>query len=251
MGKSENNESLPPEKTFAQSRAFLWSALDALSAHVAILDERGVIVEVNSAWRRFAGENGNLGMRQEVGANYLDACDSAAGEEAEAVARAIGEVLAGRRNEFRLDYECRGASEALSFHMCVTRLDDAGQASRGAERILLVEDEEAVRKLVREVLSMAGYSVIEARHGREALDICLRDHEPIHVLLTDVVMPGMSGPELAGRLATLRPEMKVIYMSGYADSIISDLDAAGAKAAYIQKPFMPDALVRAVREVLG
>jgi two-component system, cell cycle sensor histidine kinase and response regulator CckA len=90
----------------------------------------------------------------------------------------------------------------------------------GSETILLAEDNEMVRALACEILKRHGYTVVEARHGADALDIARRYHGPIHLLLTDVVMPEMSGPELVSRLAPIRPQMKIIYMSGYpADAI--------------------------------
>ncbi|HEV8368593.1 MAG TPA: response regulator [Pyrinomonadaceae bacterium] len=120
----------------------------------------------------------------------------------------------------------------------------------GAETILLAEDEEMVRKLARQVLEMYGYRVLEATSGMEALLICEQSHEPIHLLITDVIMPEMSGRELADRLAQCRPEMKVLYMSGYTDDAIVHQGVLDEGTNFIQKPFSPPALARKVRSVL-
>jgi two-component system, cell cycle sensor histidine kinase and response regulator CckA len=121
---------------------------------------------------------------------------------------------------------------------------------RGTETILLVEDEEAVRSLASEILRMNGYSVLEAADGEEALLLSGQHAGPIALLLTDVVMPRLSGFELARRLRTLRPGLKVLYMSGHTD--IADIPPEGlaSGAAYIQKPFTPGVLARTVRALL-
>ena len=118
------------------------------------------------------------------------------------------------------------------------------------ETVLLVEDAQRVRAVVREILEMHGYGVIEARDGAEALALEQEHEGPIHLLLTDVVMPEMSGRELAQRLVPLRPEMSVLYISGYTDDAIVRHGALGADAAFLSKPFTPDALAAKVREVL-
>ena len=118
------------------------------------------------------------------------------------------------------------------------------------ETILLVEDALRVRAVVREILEMNGYNVLEARHGAEALEISERHQDVIHLMLTDVVMPEMSGRELAQRLAPVRPDMKVLYMSGYTDDAIVRHGVLGAGMAFLSKPFTPDALALKVREVL-
>jgi len=127
----------------------------------------------------------------------------------------------------------------------------AAATDTGNETILLVEDEDGVRGLVRQVLKRKGYSVLEARDGGEALLTCEHFHEPIHLLLTDVVLAHMSGRELAERLSVLRPEMKVLYMSGYTDDAIVQHGVLTQEAAFLQKPFTTEALARKVREVLG
>lgn len=97
---------------------------------------------------------------------------------------------------------------------------------------------------------MYGYRVMEAANDGAALLICERHSEPIHLLITDVVMPELSGRELADRLAPIRPEMKVLYMSGYTDKAIVQQGVLDERAHFIQKPFAPQALIRKVREVL-
>jgi len=118
------------------------------------------------------------------------------------------------------------------------------------ETILLVEDAQRVRAVVREILEMSGYRVIEARHGNEAIELSNRHEGAIQLLVTDVVMPQMSGRELAQRLATLRPELKVLYMSGYTDDAIVRHGVLASGIAFLSKPFTPDALAAKVRELL-
>jgi two-component system cell cycle sensor histidine kinase/response regulator CckA len=128
----------------------------------------------------------------------------------------------------------------------------AGAAAmpRGAETVLLVEDEPGVRDLITEWLSGHGYRVMAAPNGAEALALAEAHAGAIDLLIADVIMPQMGGPALAARLVPLRPEMKVIYVSGYADEAIGDPDVLAAGAAFLQKPFSLDALVRKVREIL-
>jgi len=120
----------------------------------------------------------------------------------------------------------------------------------GKETILIVEDAEEVRKLAGQILRRHGYRVLEASLGGEALILCEQFKETIHLLLTDVVMPGMSGRELAGRILGLHPEVKVLYMSGYTENVIAHHGFLEKGLNYIQKPFTLESLVRKVREVL-
>jgi CheY-like chemotaxis protein len=116
--------------------------------------------------------------------------------------------------------------------------------------VLLAEDEEVVRTLACEVLETYGYRVLEAAGGGAALLICEREQEPIDLLITDVVMPELSGRQLAERLKQLRPDMRVLYMSGYTDNAIVHQGVLEEGANFIQKPFAPATLARKVREVL-
>ena len=120
----------------------------------------------------------------------------------------------------------------------------------GSETVLLAEDEAAVRSLIRRVLERNGYSVLEASNGAEAIQIALNHAGPIDLLLTDVVMPDLDGPELAERLDSIRPRLPVVFMSGYTDREILRRGTEGVQAAFLAKPFSPDYLARKIREVL-
>jgi len=124
------------------------------------------------------------------------------------------------------------------------------RAARGTETVLVVEDEAPVRSVARQVLERHGYTVLEAPSAEAALDIATRYSGTIHLLLTDVVMPGLNGRELASRLATLRPDARVIFMSGYTDDAVTRHGVLEPGSTYVQKPFTPDAIARKVREVL-
>jgi len=130
-----------------------------------------------------------------------------------------------------------------------TPADEAG-LQRGSETVLLVEDEESLRNIVREILEGTGYTVIEARHAGHALEIAERHPAPIPLLITDVVMPGMSGSDLATHLAASHPETRVLYMSGYTDDAVVLHGVLAADMAFLQKPFTAEVLARKVREVL-
>ena len=125
------------------------------------------------------------------------------------------------------------------------------QVQRGSETILVVEDEAAVRSLVRRVLQKSGYNVISASNGIEAIQIVAEYNRPIHLLLTDLVMPEMGGRDLADRLAPERPDMKILYMSGYAEDAIIVNHVLQPGFAFLPKPFAPDILASKVREILS
>jgi DNA-binding response OmpR family regulator len=121
---------------------------------------------------------------------------------------------------------------------------------RGVETVLLVEDEDEVRRIVKTGLGFTGYRVIEARNGADALEAA-RSHEgEVHLLITDVVMPGMSGRELAERLVAEQAGIRILFMSGYTDDVISSHGIDPSRVAFLQKPFSGSELARKVREVL-
>ena len=120
----------------------------------------------------------------------------------------------------------------------------------GSETILLVEDAEDVRDLARDILGLMGYNLMTASNPVEAIQVSQDHSGVIHLLLTDVVMPGMSGRQLADRLVADRPGLKVLFMSGYTDNAIVHHGVLDPGTAFVQKPFTPDSLSRKVREVL-
>jgi CheY-like chemotaxis protein len=147
-----------------------------------------------------------------------------------------------------------------SFRLWFPRLDseshipesaEAALPLGGRETVLLCEDEVMVRQLVRTVLEMQGYTVLEASDGASALRAAAEHTGPIHLLLTDVVMPGgMSGKDVAEQISALRPDVKILFMSGYTDDAIVHHGVLEEGTAFIHKPFVPTALARKVREVL-
>ena len=151
--------------------------------------------------------------------------------------------------------------KGTTFKVYLPRVDDLEQAEiapesavdlpRGRETVLLTEDEEPVRRLIKTILETNGYLVLEATCGDEALSLYKQYAEPVDLIVTDVVMPRMSGRELAENLKTLRPNIKVLYLSGYTDDAIVRHGLLDHKMFFLQKPFTPDALLRKVREVLA
>ena len=148
-----------------------------------------------------------------------------------------------------------------TFHIYLPRIEGAVKAEeapvgrqdscRGTETVLLVEDEQAVRTLARQVLEINGYTVLEAKNATEALHICKYQSDKIHLIITDVVMPGISGRELAQQLLHIGHRARILYMSGYADIAIGRHGVVDANTPFLQKPFTPDALSRKVKEVLA
>jgi two-component system cell cycle sensor histidine kinase/response regulator CckA len=127
----------------------------------------------------------------------------------------------------------------------------APRAQRGTETILIVEDEEAVRELIQTVLTEKGYDVIPSLDPQHAEKVSAQFQGEIHLLLTDMVMPGISGRELAERISAKRRDIRVLFMSGYTDNVITSGGMLEEGLAFLQKPFSPAALVQKVREVLS
>jgi len=126
----------------------------------------------------------------------------------------------------------------------------ARATARGTETVLLVEDDEGVRKVIGGVLRASGYRVLEAADGDEALAWCEPRHGPIHLVVTDLIMPLMSGRQLSEILAGLRPDLKILFISGYPDHSVVERGMVSARAHFLQKPFTPEQLARKVREIL-
>ena len=140
--------------------------------------------------------------------------------------------------------QAEGALESLPLR------DDQGYLPVGTETVLVVEDEPQVRKVTAEMLRAQGYKVMEAANGTEAMAVVERVDEPVNLLLTDVVMPLMGGPELADRVTKAHPETQVLYMSGHVDEAIVDGQVFRNQGAFLQKPFTAPTLARRVRETL-
>jgi two-component system, cell cycle sensor histidine kinase and response regulator CckA len=150
----------------------------------------------------------------------------------------------------------RGASFAVYFPASETKEEPADdgmiptQSQAGWETVLVVEDQQSVRGFVRNLLMLNGYRVLEAADGSEAMDICRQHPGEIQLVVTDLVMPGMSGRVLAERLAKEQPKVKILYMSGYTDDSVVHTGVAQAGLAFLQKPFSPTTFTHKVREVL-
>jgi two-component system cell cycle sensor histidine kinase/response regulator CckA len=134
--------------------------------------------------------------------------------------------------------------------MTYTEQIGAADLSSGTETILLVDDEEAVQYLVREILERRGYRVLAVPDGPAALTVSNDFQGDIHLLLTDILMPGMSGLEVAKCLAAARPLMKVLYMSGYPETVVFEQERMSRGRYFLRKPFLATTLTRKIREVL-
>jgi PAS domain S-box-containing protein len=126
----------------------------------------------------------------------------------------------------------------------------SSRALAGKETILLVEDEASVRTMIRSIFTVHGYTVLEASSGETALDLCRNYNDPIHLLLTDIIMPKMRGRELAEQILTLKIHIKVLFMSGYTDDLTLAQTTTDHQSAFIQKPFTPSKLIEKVRQLL-
>lgn len=153
----------------------------------------------------------------------------------------------------------RGTSVAISLPLVeeltpVSTGDVAGKIPAAnfscAETVLVVDDEDAVRRITREFLKIKGYSVLEARAAKEAISIAEHHSGPIHIVLTDVVMPGVKGAELAEQIIALRPDVKVLFMSAYTEDAVLNLGILAPGTNFIEKPFGPDELAYKVQTIL-
>jgi CheY-like chemotaxis protein len=155
-------------------------------------------------------------------------------------------------------YSERGHGTTFKIYLprCEDPLDEPAEAPppavpmQGSETVLLVEDEPEVRRLVQKILDMYGYTVLSAASPAEAIALSRSRPSAIQILVTDVIMPGMNGRELARALSAARPELRVLYMSGYTDAAIAHQGILEPGTAFVSKPFSPEALARKVREVL-
>jgi hypothetical protein len=148
-----------------------------------------------------------------------------------------------------------------TFRICFPRLESGEEASRettpfllrpggsGSETILVLEDETSLRGLIRQVLVRRGYTVLDTGDPHEAIRICEQRAETIDLLVTDVIMPGMNGPQVVERVARLQPQMRILYISGYTAKALLD-HGIGQNVSFFAKPFSPEALARKIREVL-
>ncbi len=152
----------------------------------------------------------------------------------------------GKGTTFKIYLPC--AREPIESEPVAARVPAA--SLRGQETVLLVEDEESVRKLAAHCLRERGYTVLEAPNGVEALSLCREYAEPIHLLITDVVMPGMGGRDLADQLVALRPDVRVLFVSGYTGNAIVHHGVLDPGTFLLSKPFRPVDLAQKVREVL-
>jgi len=127
---------------------------------------------------------------------------------------------------------------------------DASASPRGTETILVVEDDPSVRNVVRDCLKIYGYTVLETGDPEAGVRICQEHQGTIHLLMTDVVLPKMSGRALATRVSSVRADMKILFMSGYTDDALGQHGVLGRDVAFLQKPFHLTVMARKVREVL-
>jgi PAS domain S-box-containing protein len=152
----------------------------------------------------------------------------------------------GQGSVFSLVLPCMNAPGKVE-----TRTEPNREVLAGSGTVLVVEDQDEVRRLTVLILKSLGYKVLQAAHAEEALRVAEGFDGTIRLMLTDVIMPGMNGRQLAERMATLRPETKVVFMSGYTDRIMSPDGVLDKSVAYLQKPFTPEELNERVQQVLG
>jgi CheY-like chemotaxis protein len=152
------------------------------------------------------------------------------------------------------------SGQGTTFTVCLPHAESASKiheanqplrpAGHGSETILLAEDDESVRKLIKHLLSATGYQVLEAVNGGQALQVFHEHAGEIDLLITDMVMPGLNGRELANQALGAKPALKVIFMSGYTDDVLLNTGALGPEISYLRKPLKLDVLTNLVRQVL-
>lgn len=155
------------------------------------------------------------------------------------------ESASGKGSTFRIYLPQVEASEPVA-----EEKERGTSAAEGRETIMIVDDEEMIRELLERTLEGFGYTVLTAQHGAEALQIVEQHEGPIDLMVTDVVMPQMSGHELAKRLAPIRPKMSVLYISGYDEIMVTDKGLVDQKGQFLQKPFIPKEVVKKIRTIL-
>ena len=166
-------------------------------------------------------------------------------------------IIRQSRGAIRFESEAgKGTTASVYLPLALDPSQEKGEilsdrfAPGGAETVLVVEDEARVRKLIVDVLASQGYTVVEATRGEEALRLCKRRSGAIDLAVLDVVMPEMSGPDLGRQILPLCPGIRLLYISGYTDEAVLHHGIPESGVAFLQKPFLPDALLRKVRDVL-
>jgi CheY-like chemotaxis protein len=152
----------------------------------------------------------------------------------------------GRGTTFKIYLPVAERGDSVHQKGAAVNLEDC----KGDETILLVEDEEAVRAMAKRVLSRAGYTIVEAKDGKEVAERIAELDGPVHLILTDVVLPTLSGREVAEAVRVIYPQAKVLFASGYTDDAIVRYGVLRSEMPFLHKPFTPQALLRKVREVL-
>jgi PAS domain S-box-containing protein len=205
-----------------------------------------------------AVSDSGIGMGAEVLANIFEPFFTTKAKD-EGTGLGLSTVYGIVKQHDGLIYAYSEPSQGTSFKIYLPRIDEevvelvelaTDSPVTGRETVLLVEDNDMVRQLGKRILERNGYRVLEAENGGSAYLECKKYEEEIHLLLTDVVMPKMNGNELYEQVASIRPGIKVLYMSGYTDNAIAHRGVLDEGTAFIQKPFKADALLQKVREVL-
>jgi PAS domain S-box-containing protein len=223
---------------------------DYAASHLDALPGEYVLLAVN---------DDGIGMSDEVKAHLFEPFFTTKGEgkgTGLGLATVYGIVSQSGGHIWCYSEEGRGTSfkiylpRAQGVEAPARRFDQGGDLPLGSETVLLVEDEPAVRELAARVLRGQGYTVLEAPNGAEALGLARQRQGAVHLLVTDVVMPGLSGKALVAKLSSICPGLKVLFMSGYTDDAIIHQGVLESGMAFLQKPFGPQALARKVRGVL-